>query len=227
MRHPYLALFGPPGVGKGTQAQLLAQRRQIPHISTGDIFRTHLKEMTPLGHRAAVFLNAGKLVPDEVVIAVVENRLNHADVRMGFLLDGFPRTVPQAEALKRILMEHLLGPLHIINLLAADEVLLDRISGRRTCGRCKAVYHIRNNPPRHATICDQCGNSLTQREDDKVDVVRERLRIYHEQTAPVLTYYQKQNTVHDVDGTGAVDAVNAAVNKIVDRLLQSEAKLGN
>jgi len=220
MAHPYIVVFGPPGVGKGTQAQRVAREYSIPHISTGDIFRANIQAHTELGKKAQQFMDLGQLVPDHLTISMVEDRLQRADVRLGFVLDGFPRTVSQAEALAAMTPPLLLTPLLVINIHAPDEVLLERMSGRRTCTRCKRVFHVKFNPPRFPTVCDDCGSALSQRADDKPDVIRDRQKTYHLQTEPVLSYYAQHTTVHTVDGTPSVEVVYAMIVRVIEQHLR-------
>lgn len=202
-----LILLGPPGVGKGTQAELIKEHYQIPHISTGDIFRAAVKAGTELGKKAQEYMNEGKLVPDEIVIGIVKERLDQPDCKNGFLLDGFPRTIPQAEALDQALQGMKMKIDKVINLQAEDELLLSRITGRRICKSCNAVYHIVSKPNKGNNVCDQCQGEVYQRDDDKEATVKKRLEIYHEQTAPLIGYYRKNDLILDVDSTKSVKEV--------------------
>lgn len=213
----HVVFFGPPGVGKGTQAQRLAGSLNVPHISTGDIFREHLKNNTELGRRAKEYMDAGKLVPDELVFEIVRDRIRQPDAKNGFLLDGFPRTVRQAQALDAAATENHWRPLIVINLTAPDNELVKRLSARRVCKNCGLVYNVQFNPPQQENICDRCGGTLYQRDDDQPDTVRSRLKTYHTQTAPVLDFYRTHGGAHDVDGTGPVPAVTAAIQAVIDR----------
>jgi len=203
-------LLGPPGAGKGTQAAKLSNYVGVPRISTGDILRKHVAEGTDLGKKAQAYMDAGKLVPDDLVIAMTERRLKEADARKGFILDGFPRTIAQAEALAKLV------PLDaVINLFLEPEELIKRNTGRRVCPKCDAVYHVLMNRPRKEGICDRCGGPLRQRSDDTERVIAERLRAYREQTAPLILRYQKAGLLLTVDGRGrpaeVFDRIAAAV----------------
>ena len=195
-----IVLLGPPGAGKGTHAKILSERYYVPHISTGDILRSQIQKKTPLGKRAKSFIDSGKLVPDELVVEMIQERLKNEDVRNGFILDGFPRTVEQAKALNEILQKAKI-PLHfVLQFDTSEDVIVDRLSGRRTCSNCGANYHIRNVPPRKEGICDLCGNPLVQRKDDESETVRKRLKVYEEQTAPLIDFYDQRKLLHRVNG---------------------------
>lgn len=202
-----LILLGPPGAGKGTQAKMLTDRFGIPQISTGDILRAAVKAGTPMGLQAKACMDAGTLVPDEVVVGIVRDRLQEADCQAGFILDGFPRTVPQAEALGANLAE--LGKeLDAVLSLEVDvEALVERLTGRRTCKDCGRGYHVKFDPPRQAGICDACGGELFQRDDDREETIRKRLEVYQAQTAPLAGYYQKHGLLTRVDGMQEIDSV--------------------
>jgi adenylate kinase len=195
-----LILLGPPGAGKGTQAQMIVERYHIPQISTGDILRAAVKEGTPLGKKAKSFIDQGQLVPDEVVVGIIDERLRAPDCNSGFILDGFPRTIAQAEALQSIL--HKIGKTidHVINIEVDSEELVRRLTGRRTCKNCSAMYHIYFNPPKQEGICDRCGAPLYQREDDKEETIRTRLKEYEKQTSPLIEYYRLKNTLRSIQG---------------------------
>lgn len=211
----FLVLFGPPGVGKGTQAQRLAGELQIPHISTGDIFREHLKNNSELGQRAREFMNAGKLVPDDLVFDIVRDRIRQPDAAGGFLLDGFPRTVNQAKALWKAAQQYHWLPLVVINLTAPDDKLVTRLSARRVCKACGAVYNLHSNPPKTANRCDNCGAELYQRPDDEPATIRTRLATYSTDTVPVLEFLRSVVPVHSVDGTHAMDQVTTGVREVI------------
>lgn len=207
-----IILFGPPGAGKGTQAAALCAKAGVPHVSTGDIFRRHLREGTPLGLLARSYMDKGQLVPDEVVCDLVADRLGQEDARAGALLDGFPRTVPQAELLTRWLGQNGRRIDAVVNLVVPDQVLVRRLSGRRTCRACGATYHVDNNPPRVAGTCDACGKAeVVQRDDDREETVLARLQTYHRETAAVLPWLRTVAVVTDVDGTLGIDQVKASV----------------
>lgn len=195
-----LVLLGPPGAGKGTQAEKLTAEFALPHISTGDIFRAAIKEQTPLGKKAQKYLDRGELVPDEIVIEIVAERLRRPDTNDGFLLDGFPRTVPQADALADFLAAEGRQLTAVINITVPPEVLVKRLSGRRVCRQCGAVYHVETKREKQAGVCDQCGGSLYQREDDREEIVRNRLEVYFRQTEPLIRYYRKAGILMEVNG---------------------------
>lgn len=204
-----LVLVGPPGAGKGTQAQFIASHLAVPKISTGDIFRMNVSQGTPLGHEAKRYMDAGDLVPDEVTIAMVKERLNEDDARDGFLLDGFPRNVAQAEVLDGFLDE-LRSPLSVVlELVVDDDEVVRRLSGRRTCSDCAHVWHVAFDPPTIEGICDQCGGKLFQRDDDREETIRHRLEVYADQTAPLVGYYAARGLLEGIDATGLVEDVTA------------------
>ncbi len=213
-----ITLMGPPGSGKGTQAQRLVEKYQVPQISTGDLLRAAVAAGTPLGQQAQAIMARGELVPDDLVIGIIRERLAEPDAERGFILDGFPRTVNQAKALDELLTD-LDRPLQAAILLEVDEeAIVQRISGRRVCERCGAVYNIYTNPPAKDGICDVCGGPLVQRPDDNEVTVRQRLKVYREQTAPVLDYYRDQGKLQVVPGEGDVDAIFAALCAVIDAL---------
>lgn len=203
---PVIILLGPPGSGKGTQATRLCQALNIPHISTGDIFRYNIKNQTALGLKVKEYLDAGKLVPDSVTLEMLFDRLNKPDCQKGYLLDGVPRTVAQAQALQEYLKEHP-HRLVVCNLLVSDQEVLKRITGRRSCLACNKIYHIDSAPPKSANSCDQCQGPLTQRSDDTAEVVEERLKAYYKQTKPVEEFYKQVSQVYDIDGSQSSDTV--------------------
>ena len=201
-----IILLGPPGAGKGTQAKSISNRYSIPHISTGDIFRKNISENTPLGIEAKSYMDKGQLVPDEVTINMVKDRLVQDDCKDGYLLDGFPRTVSQAEALQEILEQRgeSLNTALLINV--PNEFILERMTGRRVCPSCGASYHIKFNPPANGK-CELCGTDIVQRKDDTAETVKERLDVYEKQTQPLIDYYSKNNLLSQVDGTKAINLV--------------------
>jgi adenylate kinase len=210
-----LVLVGPPGAGKGTQAQFIASHFAIPKISTGEIFRANVSEGTDLGLEARKYMDAGDLVPDEVTIAMVKDRLGHDDARTGFLLDGFPRTVRQAEVLDDLLdlMSALLDV--VLELVVDDDEVVRRLSGRRTCHQCGHVWHLDFDPPGTEGICDRCGGELFQRDDDSEDTIRHRLEVYADQTSPLIGYYGDKGLLRGVDATGPVeDVTERAINAL-------------
>lgn len=210
-----LILLGPPGAGKGTQAKRVIEEFDIPHISTGDIFRKNIKEKTELGQKVEGLLAEGKLVPDELTIEIVWDRLDQEDCKNGFLLDGFPRTIPQAEALDEGLSKRGLKLDRVLNIDVDKDSLVKRLSGRRVCPNCGASYHIDNNPPKVEGICDVCQTPVIQREDDKEQTVLDRIKVYDSQTKPLVDFYNKQDLVFTVDGTLPIDEIT---NKLVTEL---------
>lgn len=210
-----MIMLGPPGSGKGTQAKRLTERFGIPQISTGDILREAVKEGTPLGKEAKRYMDEGKLVPDEVVVGIVRERLKEPDCEKGFILDGFPRTVAQAEALDRILEEMGRKIDHVIDIEVSEDELLKRLTGRRTCKRCGAMYHIIFNPPKRDGICDQCGGELYQRDDDKEETIKARLKVYREQTAPLIDYYEKRGLLRRIEGSGKIEEIEERILKAI------------
>ncbi len=202
-----LILLGPPGAGKGTQAQRMVERYHIPQISTGDILRAAVKESTPLGMKAKGFMDQGQLVPDEIVIGIIEERLKANDCDPGFILDGFPRTIPQAEALQPILSKIGKKIDHVINIEVDPEELVRRLTGRRTCKKCGAMFHLLFQSPKKEGICDRCGGTLYQRADDKEETIRTRLKEYGKQTSPLIQYYRSKKTLRSVQGVGGPDQI--------------------
>ncbi|HEX6989437.1 MAG TPA: adenylate kinase [Bacillota bacterium] len=208
-----LIFLGPPGVGKGTQAVLLSERRGIPHISTGDMFRRAIRERTPMGERARPYVESGGYVPDEIVNGIVAERLSEPDCAAGFILDGFPRTIGQAEALDGILAAQHRGLHAAVCVEVPDPVILRRLTGRRQCARCGAVYHVEFDPPSKDGICDRCGGPLVQRDDDNDATVRRRLQVYHEQTAPLVEHYTGRGLLVRIDGDAPVDEVSRRIDQ--------------
>jgi adenylate kinase len=202
-----LVLVGPPGAGKGTQAQLIAAHLAVPQISTGDIFRANVSQGTPLGKQAKEYMDKGDLVPDEVTVAMVKDRLGDPDTERGFLLDGFPRTVPQAIQLDEILAELGTKLDVVLELVVDDDEVVRRLSGRRTCRSCGHIWHVDFDPPAKEGVCDICGGDLFQRDDDKADTIRHRLEVYGEQTAPLVGYYAERGILVGIDAMGPVDDV--------------------
>ncbi|MEN6349989.1 MAG: adenylate kinase [Syntrophomonas sp.] len=202
-----LILMGPPGAGKGTQAEYIERKYWIPHISTGDMFRSAIRFGTDLGLQAKTFMDAGQLVPDDVTIGIVRERLAERDCAKGFLLDGFPRTIAQAEALDKIMAEWNKRIDGVINIEVPDAVLTQRLTGRRTCSQCGATYHIQFNPPQKASQCDICSGEIQQRSDDREDTVGERLAVYAEQTGHLTEYYAPKGLLKNINGDQSLDEV--------------------
>ncbi len=208
-----LILLGPPGAGKGTQAEFIIDNFDIPHISTGDIFRKNIKEGTELGTRAKSFMDQGKLVPDSLVVEIVEDRLKESDCKNGFLLDGFPRTVVQAEELDKVLEAMSVDLDAVINIKVNPEMLVARAIGRRICRNCGATYHVVNNPPKQEGVCDKCGGELYQRSDDVEETVKNRINVYIEETSPLIQYYDKRGKLVDIEGEQEIHAVSQDIVK--------------
>ncbi|MGY0373506.1 adenylate kinase [Clostridium sp. JNZ J1-5] len=202
-----IILLGPPGAGKGTQAKLISEKFDIPHISTGDIFRKNISEKTPLGVKAKEYMDKGLLVPDELTIDIVNDRLTKDDCKKGFLLDGFPRTVKQAEALEDFLSGRNESIDTALLIEVPSEYILDRMTGRRVCPSCGASYHIKFNPPKVDGICDLCGSKIIQRKDDTAETVKERIDVYEKQTQPLVDFYRAKDQLFVVDGTQLIDTV--------------------
>jgi adenylate kinase len=205
----YIVLLGPPGAGKGTQAKLVSGKLGMPHISSGDIFRENLKNKTELGNLAENFINRGELVPDDVTIAMIKDRLSRPDCVQGALLDGFPRTVAQAEALDGMLKDLNGQVVAVPYIKVAEEILIERLTGRWTCPTCNRVYHEKFNPPQKSGICDLDGAELYQRDDDKAETVTRRIRVYLEQTQPLIEYYQDKGVLLEINGAQGIDRVSA------------------
>ena len=202
-----LVLVGPPGAGKGTQAQFIASHLSIPKVSTGDIFRYNVSAGTDLGRQARAFMDRGDLVPDEITVAMVASRLAEDDAQAGFLLDGFPRNVPQAETLKKLLADWSLRLDIVLELVVDHDEVIRRLSGRRTCRSCGRVWHVAFDPPTRPGICDECGGELFQRDDDREETIRHRLEVYQLQTQPLITYYADEGILLGIDATGPVEDV--------------------
>ena len=210
-----IVMLGAPGAGKGTQAKMIADKYQIPHISTGDIFRANISNGTELGKKAKTYMDQGLLVPDELVVDLVVDRVQQDDCKKGYILDGFPRTIPQAEALTEALKK--LGEKvdFAINVEVPDENIVKRMSGRRACVSCGSTYHIVYNPTKVEGVCDKCGNELILREDDKPETVKKRLDVYHEQTQPLIEYYTNEGVLVEVDGSKDMKDVFSAIVDIL------------
>lgn len=210
-----IIMLGAPGAGKGTQAKQIADKYSIPHISTGDIFRANIKNGTELGKKAKQYMDQGALVPDELTCDLVMDRIQQDDCKNGFVLDGFPRTIPQAEALDAALGKINEKMDYAIDVDVPDENIVNRMSGRRACLNCGATYHLISIPPKVEGICDRCGSEIVLREDDKPETVQKRLKVYHEQTQPLLDYYKNQGILKSVDGTQPMDEVFKAIVTIL------------
>ena len=212
-----MIFLGSPGVGKGTQADFVASRFHVPKISTGDLLREGVAKQTPLGLKAKGYMDRGDLVPDEVVIGLVQEKLSSSECSLGFLLDGFPRTVAQADKLSEMLADQGHSLDHVVHFVLPREEIVRRLSGRRNCSKCPAVYHIESIPPKRNGICDQCGADLVQRSDDRLETVQSRLTVYEQQTAPLIDYYKRKDLLFELDGSGSVETVQ-------DRLLAMLSK---
>lgn len=210
-----IIMLGAPGAGKGTQAKMIAEKYGLPHISTGDIFRANIKNGTELGKEAKEYMDKGLLVPDELTVRLLLDRVAQDDCKNGYVLDGFPRTIPQAEVLDDKLSE--LGEKvdYAINVDVPDENIVNRMSGRRACLNCGATYHIVSIPPKKEGICDVCGSELVLRDDDRPETVQNRLKVYHEQTQPLIDFYEKKGVLRSVDGTLPMEEVFTAITKIL------------
>ena len=208
-------MLGAPGAGKGTQAKKIAAKYTIPHISTGDIFRANIKNGTELGKKAKTYMDQGLLVPDELVVDLVVDRVQQADCENGYVLDGFPRTIPQAESLDEALKKLDQKIDYAINIEVPDENIIRRMSGRRACVGCGATYHVVYNPPKKEDVCDVCGEKLILRDDDQPDTVKKRLDVYHDQTQPLIDYYDKSDVLKEVDGTMDMEDVFRAITAIL------------
>lgn len=211
-----IIMLGAPGAGKGTQANMLAEKYAIPHISTGDIFRANIKNGTELGMKAKSYMDQGQLVPDDVTIGMLLNRISEADCTGGYVLDGFPRTIPQAESLTRALKERSEQIDYAVNVDVSDDRIVTRMAGRRACLGCGATYHIVHNPSKKDGICDACGQNLVLRDDDKPETVVKRLNVYHNQTKPLIEFYRNKNILVTVDGTKNLNEVFEDITKVLE-----------
>jgi adenylate kinase len=212
-----IILLGPPGSGKGTQAKMIADKYKIKHISTGDILRENVRNGTPLGKEAKKFMDAGQLVPDTVLIDIIKDRLAKPDVKDGWMLDGYPRTIPQADALEKILPSLKQKMNVVLNVDVPDSELVGRLSGRRMC-KCGVSYHLQFNPPKKEGVCDVCGGSLYHRDDDKAEAITKRLDAYHTQTQPLIDYYTKKGVIANINGTGDIKAIFGEIVKVLDKI---------
>ena len=206
-----VVLLGPPGAGKGTQAKLLEQEFGAAQISTGDILRKAVADQTPLGKQAGDYIKRGALVPDDVIIDLIAERLQQKDCAKGFLLDGFPRTIPQAESLDAILKKLALSLNGVLSVQVPREVIIERLAGRRTCKKCSALSHVIFDPPKQSGVCDRCGGELFQRDDDREETIANRLTVYEAQTAPLVDYYRRQGALREIDGVGSISEIRARV----------------
>ena len=209
-------MLGAPGAGKGTQAERISEAYNIPHISTGDIFRENIKNNTPLGKKAKEYMDAGNLVPDELTCNLVTDRISKDDCKNGFILDGFPRTLPQADALEHALTESGLSMDFALDVEVPDENIIERMDGRRACSGCGKIYHLVANPPAKEGVCDACGGELIERDDDKPETVKKRLEVYHSQTKPLIDYYRGKNILHVIDGTRDMGVVFKEIKDILE-----------
>ncbi len=210
-----IVMLGAPGAGKGTQAKLIAEAYNIPHISTGDIFRANIKNNTELGKKAKEYMDKGLLVPDELTCDLVVDRLSQDDAKNGYVLDGFPRTIPQAEALTEALKKRNESIDFALDVDVPDENIVKRMSGRRACINCGATYHIMYAAPKKEGICDKCGNELVLRDDDKPETVQKRLTVYHDQTQPLIEYYKNAGVLHELDGTKDINDIFASIKELL------------
>lgn len=211
-----IILLGPPGSGKGTQGDLIERKYGFPKISTGDLLREAVRQGTRLGKKAEVFMNQGQLVRDDIVVAMIKERINEANCDTGYVLDGFPRNIAQAQALEEIDRN---SPEIVIDIRLDEEDLIARLQARRVCCRCQDIYNLQVRKPKRDGLCDDCGGSLIQREDDKPEVIKERLRVYHEKTEKLIDYYSRKNVHNTVDGQGGIEAVFERICAILDRKL--------
>ena len=210
-----IIMLGAPGAGKGTQAKMIADKYQIPHVSTGDIFRANIKNGTELGKKAKTYMDAGELVPDELTVDLLMDRISQPDCANGYVLDGFPRTIPQAECLEKALEERQEAVDFAIDVEVPDDSIIKRMSGRRACLNCGATYHIVHIPTKVEGICDRCGSPLVLRDDDRPETLKNRLAVYHQQTRPLIDFYSSRKVLHEVDGTQSMEKVFADIVKVL------------
>jgi len=212
-----LILLGPPGAGKGTQAKKLVEKYGIPQISTGDIPREAVKNGTPLGKEAKAYMDKGELVTDAIVVGIIRDRLQEKDCEKGYILDGFPRTVPQADELKKALSEMGQSIDSVLSIVVANDELIKRLTGRRTCKECGAGYHIMFKAPKTEGVCDKCQGPLFQRDDDKEETIKNRLAVYNDQTEPLIEYYKKDGALVDIEGTGSIDEIFGRICAVIEK----------
>ena len=211
-----LVFLGPPGAGKGTQARELARELNVPQVATGDMLREAVANGTPLGREAKAYMDRGALVPDDVIVRLIAERLAQPDAKRGFILDGFPRTIPQADALERLLGDLGVSLDRVVYFDVSDAELVRRLSGRRSCPKCQSTFHVTSNPPKQENVCDRCGSTLVQREDDREATVRKRLQVYAEQTSPLLDRYKKRGVLRTVAGEGKIGTIHGDIKKAVN-----------
>ena len=212
-----IILLGAPGVGKGTQAKKIVQKLQIPQISTGEILRNEVNSESPLGKRVKSILEEGQLVPDDLMLEIVRHRLGQSDCQKGFILDGFPRTIPQAKGLDKLLIELDTAPVTVIEIYAPDQIIIERLTNRRICAQCGADYNLKLNPPPADNKCKICGGEIVQRDDDKTETIKKRLQVYREQTQPLIDYYKEQHHFHRFDGQLAVEDVFRQIESLLEK----------
>lgn len=211
-----VVLLGPPGAGKGTQAKLLREKFEACQVSTGDILRKAVADQSPLGKEASAYINRGDLVPDGVIVKLVGERLKEKDCAQGFILDGFPRTIPQAQSLEEILQKMGLGLQSVLLVQVPHGIIVERLAGRRTCKNCGALFHLNFNPSTREGICDRCGGELLQRDDDREETISARLKVYDKQTAPLVDYYRQRRILREIDGVGSVDDIRNRLIKALE-----------
>jgi adenylate kinase len=211
-----VVLLGPPGAGKGTQAKLLREKFEVCQVSTGDILRKAVADQSPLGKEASAYIKRGDLVPDGVIVKLVAERLKEKDCAQGFILDGFPRTIPQAQSLEEILQKMGLGLQSVLLVQVPHRIIVERLAGRRTCKDCGALYHLKFNPSASESVCDRCGGELLQRDDDREETISARLKVYDKQTAPLVDYYRQRGILREIDGVGSVDDIRNRLIKALE-----------